>query len=95
MSRDFSLHQDLDGGLAGDYFRTTCNPRHARLQLLERRHDLALRCGTPSSSELPVLTRDVLLYLQLDQEHLQTLPGTTQRLGSEDGDVACTSREFS
>jgi hypothetical protein len=42
-----------------------------------------------------VLTRDVLLYLQLEQQHLQTLPGTTQRLGSEDGDVDYTSREFS
>jgi hypothetical protein len=70
---------------------TARNLRHARLQLLEWRHELALRCGTPSSGELPVLTRDVLLYLQLDQEHLQTLPGTTQRLGPADGDVACTS----
>jgi hypothetical protein len=40
-------------------------------------------------------SRDVLLYLQLEQEHLQTLPGTMQRLGPADGDVACTSREFS
>jgi hypothetical protein len=42
-----------------------------------------------------VLTRDVLPYLQLEQQHLQTLPDTTQRLGSKDGDVAYTSREFS
>jgi hypothetical protein len=42
-----------------------------------------------------MLTRDVLLYLQLEQQHLQTLPGTTQRLGSEDGYVAYTLREFS
>jgi hypothetical protein len=62
---------------------------------MEWRQELALRCGTPSPGELPVLTRDVLLYLQLEQQHLQTLPGTTQRLGSENRDVACTSREFS
>jgi hypothetical protein len=42
-SRDFSWHQDLDGGLAGDNCRTTCNLRHAWLQLLEWRHELALR----------------------------------------------------
>jgi hypothetical protein len=30
-----------------------------------------------------------------EQHHLQTLPGTSQRLGSEDGDVAYISREFS
>jgi hypothetical protein len=32
------LAQDLDGGLAGDSYRTACNLRHARLQLLEWRH---------------------------------------------------------
>jgi hypothetical protein len=67
----------------GGYFRTACNLRHARLQLLEWRHELALRCETPSSGKPPVLTRDVLLYLQLEQEHLQTLPGTTQRLAQQ------------
>jgi hypothetical protein len=49
----------------------------------------------PSSGEPPVLTGDVLLYLQLEQEHLKTLPGTTQRLAPADRDVAYTSREFS
>jgi hypothetical protein len=42
-----------------------------------------------------VLTRDVLPYLQLKQQHLQTLPDTPQRQGLEDGDVAYTTREFS
>jgi hypothetical protein len=45
----------------------------------------------PSSGELPVLTRDVPIYLQLEQEHLQTLPDITQRLAPADRDVACTS----
>jgi hypothetical protein len=36
-----------------------------------------------------------MLYLQLEQKHLQTPPATMQRLGLEDGDVAYTSREFS
>jgi hypothetical protein len=79
----------------GGYFRTARNLRHARLQLLEWIHELSLRCGTPSSGELSVLTRDILLYPQLEQEHLQTLPGTTQRLAPADRDVASILQEFS
>jgi hypothetical protein len=78
--------------------------KYSRLTEIHRQHlpspiglrfDYASRPGNPSPSELPVLTRDILLKLQLEQHHLQTLPGTSQRLGSDDGDVAYISREFS
>jgi hypothetical protein len=61
---------------------------------LECRYELALRRGTPSSSEHPMLTREVLLHLQLVQCHLQTLPDTPQRQGTENG-VLPTFRESS
>jgi hypothetical protein len=39
----FLLHQGHDDSFAGGSCRTARNLRHARLQLLERRHELALR----------------------------------------------------
>jgi hypothetical protein len=41
-----------------------------------------------------MLTSDVLLYIQFEQHHLQTLPGTPQRQGIENEGVAHILGEF-
>jgi hypothetical protein len=58
---------------------------HALSLTFEWRHELALQRGAPASDKHPMLTSDTQLHLELVQHHLQTLLGTTQSHGIENG----------